>query len=570
MAAWHYRAADSGLVQRIASTLGISEPVAQVLARMFNDESKAEQHLRPQLAHVSDPFAVGNLRLAAEKILTAVSQKQRIAILGDYDVDGVSSTAMLVHLLRRLGAEPAPFVPRRLEEGYGLTMAALERVLKEAEPQLFIALDCGTNSVSEIEFLKSHGVEVIVIDHHVAKAAPADCILVNPRVNDEAEVPWQTLCTAGLVFKLIHGILKVLRLAGDPRGSSILVKEYLDLAALGTIADLVPLLTENRIIAAHGLRALSEAKRPGVRALITVSGMEPGSTLSSVDVSYRIGPRINASGRLADASLPLNLLLAETLEDSERDAELLDEINKERQEIDKRVTDEATEQAKLMGEKEGYVLFGDWHPGVVGIAAGKICRALDRPAIVLGKEGDIAKGSGRSIPGVNLVEALNSCADILKTYGGHPMAVGISLSVSDVEIFRERFMAAVALQKTSTNLVTDSRDLDISHWIKLNEISEGLLDDMELLQPYGESNNEPIFGVRGFVFDKTPALFGEGNIRFQLTISPQRRISFIAWRMSHRIPEVGKSVDLAVKLAWNRWQGRKSIQVEIVDWRYSG
>jgi single-stranded-DNA-specific exonuclease len=288
-----------------------------------------------------------------------------------------------------------------------------------------------------------------------------------------------------------------------------------------------------------------------------------------VDVSYRIGPRINASGRLADASLPLNLLLAETVEDSERDAELLDQINRERQEIDKRVTDDATEQAKSMGEQEGYVLFGDWHPGVVGIAAGKICRAMDRPVIVLGKEGDIAKGSGRSVPGVNLVEALNSCAEILKTYGGHPMAVGISLAASDVEQFRAQFTAAVALQKKSTNLVTDSRDLDITHWLKLNEINEGLLDDMELLQPYGESNSEPIFGVRGFVFDKTPTLFGEGNIRFQVSLSAQRRLSFIAWRMSSRIPEVGKSVDLAVKLAWNRWQGRKSIQVEIVDWRYS-
>lgn len=569
MAAWLYRAADGGLAQRIASSSGIAEPLAHVLARMFTDEAQAEQHLRPQLSQVSDPFAVGNLRVAAERILFAVSQKQRIALLGDYDVDGVSSTAMLVHLLRRLGAEPAAFVPRRLEEGYGLSMAALERVMKEAQPQLFIALDCGTNSVSEIEFFKANGVEVIVVDHHVAKSAPADCILVNPRVNDDAQAPWQTLCTAGLVFKLIHGILKVLRLAGDPRGSSIVVKDYLDLAALGTIADLVPLLTENRIIAAHGLRALSEAKRPGVRALISVSGMEPGATLSSVDVSYRIGPRINASGRLADASLPLNLLLAETVEDSERDAELLDLINRERQEIDKRVTDDATVQAKSMGEQEGYVLFGDWHPGVVGIAAGKICRALDRPVIVLGKEGDIAKGSGRSIPGVNLVEALNSCADILKTYGGHPMAVGISLATSDVELFRAKFTAAVASQKKSTNLVTDSRDLDITHWIKLNEINEGLLDDMELLQPYGESNSEPVFGVRGFVFDKSPTQFGEGNIRFQISLSAQRRLGFIAWRMSSRIPEIGKSVDLAVKLAWNRWQGRKSIQVEIVDWRYS-
>lgn len=570
MAAWLSRAPDGELAQRMATSLGVSEPLAYVLARMFSDETLAEQHLRPQLSQVSDPFAVGRLRQASEHILQAVNLKQRIAILGDYDVDGVSSTAMLVHFLRRLGAQPIPFVPRRLDEGYGLTMAALERVVHEAQPQLFIACDCGTNSVAEINFLKTQGIEVIVIDHHVAKAAAADCILVNPRVNDAADAPWQSLCTAGLVFKLIHGILKVLRLEGDARGTSIVVKDYLDLASLGTIADLVPLLSENRIIAAYGLKILSEAKRPGVRALIRVSGMEPGCTLTSVDVSYRIGPRINASGRLADALLPLNLLLAESVEDSERDAELLDEINRERQEIDKRVTDEAAEQAKSMGELPGYVLFGDWHPGVVGIAAGKISRSMDCPVVVLGKEGETAKGSGRSVPGTNLVEALGTCGDLLKTYGGHPMAVGVTLAVDNVEVFRKRFAEAIAVQQKASAVVTDGRDLDIVHWIKVNEVTEGLLDEMELLQPYGEANAEPIFGIRRFIFDKAPTIFGENNFRFQIAISTQRRIAMIAWRMSQRIPEVGKSVDLAVKLAWNRWQGRKTAQIEIVDWRYSG
>jgi len=549
--------------------LGISEPVASVLARSFSDEADAERHLRPQLAHVTDPFAVGGLREAAERLVLAAERKERIAILGDYDVDGVSSTAMLVHFLRRLGADPAYFVPRRLEEGYGLSMAALDRVLAEANPNLFVALDCGTNSKPEVDRLLAAGVEVIVVDHHVAKESRVTCTLVNPRVNDAVDAPWQSLCTAGLVFKLIHGVLKVLRLAGDERGTQILVKDYLDLAALGTIADLVPLRSENRILAAHGLRALGEARRPGVRALIAVSGMEPGGILTSVDVSYRIGPRINASGRLADASLPLRLLLSDSAADCLRDAAQLDAINRERQEIDKKVTEEATAQATAMGDLAGYVVHGDWHPGVVGIAAGKICRALDRPVIVLGKEGETARGSGRSVPGTNLVEALAVCADLLKTYGGHPMAVGVSLNVSDVEAFRARFAAAVEAQRKAGVVLADGRDIDIAHWMKSTEVTDNLLDDLDLLQPYGEGNSEPVFGLKGLVFDRAPTPFGEGNFRHQVSLGGGRRLNFVAWRMADRMPEAGRPVDLAVKLQWNRWQGRSLPQAEILDWRYA-
>jgi single-stranded-DNA-specific exonuclease len=569
MAAWSHRAADAGLTRRIAALLGISEPVASVLARSFSDEAEAERHLRPQLAHVTDPFAVGGLREAAERLVLAAERKERIAILGDYDVDGVSSTAMLVHFLRRLGADPAYFVPRRLEEGYGLSMAALDRVLAEAKPNLFVALDCGTNSKPEVDRLLAAGVEVIVVDHHVAKDQRVTCTLVNPRVNDAVDAPWQSLCTAGLVFKLIHGVLKVLRLAGDERGTQILVKDYLDLAALGTIADLVPLRSENRILAAHGLRALGEARRPGVRALIAVSGMEPGGILTSVDVSYRIGPRINASGRLADASLPLRLLLSDSAADCLRDAAQLDAINRERQEIDKKVTEEATAQATAMGDLAGYVVHGDWHPGVVGIAAGKICRALDRPVIVLGKEGETARGSGRSVPGTNLVEALAVCADLLKTYGGHPMAVGVSLNVSDVEAFRARFAAAVEAQRKAGVVLADGRDIDIAHWMKSTEVTDNLLDDLDLLQPYGEGNSEPVFGLKGLVFDRAPTPFGEGNFRHQVSLGGGRRLNFVAWRMADRMPEAGRPVDLAVKLQWNRWQGRRLPQAEILDWRYA-
>ena len=569
MAAWSHRAADAGLARRIAASLGVSEPLAFVLARLHADEGEAERHLRPQLAHVSDPFAVGGLREAAERLVLAAARGERIAILGDYDVDGVSSTAMLVHFLRRLGATPDYFVPRRLEEGYGLSMAALDRVMAEARPQLFVALDCGTNSRPEVERLRAEGVEVIVVDHHVAKESRVNCLLVNPRVNDAADAPWQALSTAGLVFKLIHGVLKVLRLAGDARGTSIAVKDYLDLAALGTIADLVPLRAENRILAAHGLKALGEARRQGLRALIAVSGMEPGGVLSSVDVSYRIGPRINASGRLADASLPLRLLLSDDPDDCLRDAAQLDAINRERQEIDKKVTEEAMAQAKAMGDLSGYVLHGDWHPGVVGIAAGKICRTLDRPVIVLGKEGETAKGSGRSVPGTNLVEALAACADLLKTYGGHPMAVGISLDVAQVGAFRERFAAAVAAQRIAGATLVDGRDIDIAHWLKPSEVTDQLLEDLDLLQPFGEGNPEPVFGFKAFTFDRAPQPFGEGNFRHQLPLSGGRRLNFVAWRMADRMPEPGRPVEMAVRLQWNRWQGRRLLQAEILDWRYA-
>jgi single-stranded-DNA-specific exonuclease len=298
--------------------------------------------------------------------------------------------------------------------------------------------------------------------------------------------------------------------------------------------------------------------------------MEPGGILTSVDVSYRLGPRINASGRLADASLPLNLLLAEAREECERDAAQLDAINRERQEIDKKVTEEATRQAEAQGELAGHVMFGDWHPGVVGIAAGKICRALDRPVIVLGQEGELAKGSGRSVPGTNLVEALAACADLLKTYGGHPMAVGISLAAADVPAFRERFAAAVSAQRVAGVVHADGRDLDIVHWIKPADVTDRLLDDLELLQPYGEGNPEPTFGLRGFAFDRPPTPFGEGNFRHQLALPGGRRLNFVAWRMASRLPEPGRPVELAVRLQWNRWQGRRLPQAEILDWRYAG
>ncbi len=572
MPAWTHRVADVVRVRRLEETLGVSSVMAALLARLVDDDAEAERHLRPQLSHISDPFEVAGLREAAERLLQAVDAHEPIAIIGDYDVDGVTSTATLVHALRRLGGEPRSYVPRRLEEGYGLSMGALDRVLGEGRPGLFVALDCGTNSVAEVARLRADGIDVIIVDHHVAKDGHAmDCVLVNPRVRDAQGAPWQSLCTAGLTFKLIHALLKVLRLREDPRGTSFAVKDYLDLAALGTIADLVPLRHENRILAAHGLRALSEARRPGLRALIEVSGLTPGQTLSSTDVSYRLGPRINASGRLADAAIPLRLILAEAAADCQEGAAQLDSLNRERQEIDRRVTEEATRQLEAHAAAPAQVAHGDWHPGVVGIAAGKLCRTLSRPVIVLGREGDLAKGSGRGIPGVDLVAALQSCHDLLTSYGGHPMAVGVSLAVANVEAFRLRFAEAVATQMASGPGVIDNA-IEIAHWVDPDSVTTQVLDELEMLQPFGEGNPEPIFGFRDFRFDRPVQRFGDGEVNFRhsLSLPDGRRLGFVAWRLAHRSPEPGKPVDLAVRLGWNRWQGRCTAQAEIIDWRPSG
>lgn len=571
MADWTHRSADDALVRRLQESLGVTRVVAVLLSRLCADEAEAERHLRPQLAHVSDPFAVGGLREAAERLVCAVDRGERIAMLGDYDVDGVTSTAGLVHVLRRLGAQPDFYVPRRLEEGYGLSNLALDRVLAGPKPDLFVALDCGTNSHAEVARLRAAGIDVIIIDHHVAKDGPAaGCLLVNPRVLDAEDAPWQSLCTAGLTFKLIHAILKVLRLRGDARGTDLAVKDYLDLAALGTIADLVPLRAENRILASHGLKALSDARRPGVRALISVSGLEPGQTLTSTDISYRLGPRINASGRLSDAAIPLRLLLAESELECTEGAAQLDTLNRERQEIDRKVTDEATAQLMAMLDAPGFVAQGDWHPGVVGIAAGKLCRTFSRPVIVLGREGEVAKGSGRSVPGVNLVEVLQTCHDLLGNYGGHPMAVGVSMPLANVPEFRRRFAEGVAARLASQPAVADSA-VEIAASITPEEVTTQLLDELEMLQPYGEGNPEPVFSLRGVVLDRAVQRFGEGNANFRhtLMLSGGRRLGLLAWRMADKAPGPGVAVDFAVRLSWNRWQGRKHAQAEIIAWRAS-
>ncbi len=569
---WEFAEYDKKLASDLGAYLGVSPILgALILQRGYTDPLRAKMFLSPKLANLDDPFRLKNLRPAVLRIIEAIEKKQNILVFGDYDVDGITSTTLLVSILRLFGLNPAYFVPRRMEEGYGLSEAALERALSNNDTDLLIALDCGTNATEAIEYINSRGIDLIVVDHHQAKDTTAqNHILINPHVFDFEGAPWLQLCTVGLVFKLAHGLIKEMRNRDNKDAWQINLKDYLDLVALGTVADLVPLIDENRILARNGIKRLKSTRRTGIQALIQASGIALGEEITPIDISFKLGPRINASGRVADASLPLEMMLGDNFTTCYRAACELNDINRERQDIERGVLEDAMKQIEenRLNDYPCIVVSNPrWHPGVVGIIAGKLSREYHRPVIVFGEEDDgFVKGSGRSVHGVDLVDCLASCVSILGSWGGHPMAVGVSVKSGHIDEFRERINQTIKEKY--------GEDIDLSPKIKINfsldtsDVCLDLLNELELLHPFGEGNREPIFALKGVKLTKEPELFGGGaNFRFQIPLDNGSWINAVAWRIADKLPPVGVSIDMAVKLGWNRWNKRKTPQATLVDWR---
>ena len=567
---WTHTPQPPEQIEALSKSAGVSRVLAELLLRAGVHEPVATAaFLEPALAAINDPFLLRNLDLGATRLRQAIAGQETVVVLGDYDVDVVTSTALLVSVLRRFGLLPRFVVPRRSEDGYGLSRSAIDRALEGGQPQLFIVLDCGTNSHEEVAYLQSLGIDVIVVDHHRSKERPLDGLLINPHAHaDEtgADAPWRHLCTVGLVFKLAHGLLKQLRAENHPVAFRIKLRDHLDLVAMGTVADLVPLTGENRIMARHGLSILEQTQRPGLRALMDVAGVKPQNGINPVDISFRLGPRINASGRLADAALSVELLLSEDETFCRETAQQLDAFNRERQDIERKITEEAEmliERQYL--EAPGVVLFSEaWHPGVVGIVAGRVTRKYNRPCIVLGNEGEFAKGSGRSIDGLNLVEVLGTCCEHLTSWGGHPLAVGVALRKEHLGAFRERF--AEAVRTVAGSCIAEAR-LNLAAWLTIDQIGSRLMEELDLLMPYGQGNPEPTFGVRGVVLRTAPEVFKHQHFRFYLDDNRGRRLHGVAWKLAHRVPPVGVPLDLAVELKWNYFNDRKLLQLVLIDWR---
>jgi single-stranded-DNA-specific exonuclease len=568
---WTHTPLPAVEVEALSKRAGVSRVLAELLLRAgLRDGDAAAAFLQPALAGLNDPFLLRNLEAAATRLRQAIAQREQIVVLGDYDVDGVSSTALLVMILRRFGLNPRFVVPRRSEDGYGLSRSAIDRALEGGKPDLFIALDCGTNSHIEAAYLRSLGVDVMVIDHHRSKEEALDqCLLINPHVHScalNSDGAWRNLCTVGLVFKLCHGLLKQLRAENHPVAFRIKLRDHLDLVALGTVADLVPLIGENRIMARHGLRILQETQRPGLRALMEIAGVKPAQGITPTDISFRLGPRINASGRLADAALSVELLVSDDVAFCAETSRQLDAFNRERQEIERAITEEAERfiETEFLSHS-GVVLFAEnWHPGVVGIVAGRVTRKYNRPCVVLGNEGDMAKGSGRSVDGVNLVEVLGKCCEHLTSWGGHPMAVGVSLPKLHLATFRAGFADAVRAHVGGD--IAEAR-LDIAAWLVPEQLTERLMEELDTLHPFGQGNPEPVFGVRGVVLRSPVEVFKEQHFRFHFEDGRGRRLHGVAWKLAHRCPPLELPIDLAVELKWNHFNNRRLLQIGLIDWR---
>ena len=565
---------DKKLAEDLGAYLGVSPILgALILQRGYSDLLRAKMYMRPKLADLDDPFRVKNLRSAVLRIIEAIEKNENILVFGDYDVDGITSTTLLVCILRHFGISPSYFVPRRMEEGYGLSEAALERALSNGKPDLLIALDCGTNAVEAVKYIRERGIDLIVVDHHQAKDVFVDDhILINPHVHNISTTPWSQLCTVGLVFKLVHGLIKEMRLRNDPRSLEINLQDYLDLVSLGTVADLVPLVDENRIMARYGIKRLKSTRRTGIQALIQASGIALGEDITPIDISFKLGPRINASGRLADASLPLDMLLGDDFTTCYRAACELNDINKERQEIERGVLEDAIKQVETehLDDYPCIVVYdASWHPGVVGIIAGKLSREYHKPVIVFGEVDEgYTKGSGRSVQGIDLVECLGQCGDILGSWGGHPMAVGVSVKEGCIADFRKRITDTIH-SKYGTEIDFTPR-ISINLTLDASDVCLELLDELELMHPFGEGNREPIFALKNIVLNKPVEVFGAAqNYRFQIPLGDSGWISAVAWKGGDKLPPVGKPIDLAIKLGWNRWNRRKTPQATLIDWRES-
>jgi len=558
---WKYEDVDPNQRDSLAKACAVSNRVAELLIKRGIDTIEgAKEFLSPLLSTLSDPLAIKNLPEAVERLIEAIENNQRVLVFGDYDVDGVTSTTLLVSLLNRFNLDAHPLVPRRMEEGYGLSTEAIERALGEYMPDLFVAVDCGTNSVDEVAYLRAKGIDVIIIDHHTGKHdALPDAILVNPHVHDAPDAPWLHLCSVGLVFKLAHGLIKL------TRNHNIDIKDYLDIVAAGTIADMVPLKRENRILAKAGLLRLPNTRRLGLSKLFEVSGMQLGDEVKPFDISFRLGPRINASGRLADASLPIQMLLSHDPQFCQKAAQQLDDYNRERQEIERAIY----EQAKQMIDPErfGHVLFDpSWHSGVVGVVSSRLTHEFYRPCLVLGGEGELAKGSGRSVEGVNLVDSLGDCKELLSSWGGHPMAVGVSLDPKNVPAFAEAFDKAV---RTRLDGQLPERSIELSAWLTPDEINNQIMEQLDSLRPFGIENPIPIFGLKRTQLVAAAIPFGQNHFRFQIGLPKHRSIWGVAWNKASRIPPDDRPIDLAFELGWNRWKGRNYLQITLIDWKES-
>jgi single-stranded-DNA-specific exonuclease len=562
------------LAGQLAAQLKIPPLLAQcLLNRGFSEPSAIENFLQPRLKNLADPFLLPNMAAAVERLFRAREQNESLVIFGDYDVDGVTSTALLVEVLRSLGWKVGFYLPNRMDEGYGLSADGVENCLKKHPATLLLAVDCGSTAVETISRLRSQGVDVIVLDHHqVSNPAPEAVALVNPQLqsreqaNGGPSARFCELCSAGLAFKLAHALVKHGRGTGLAGAAEFDLRPLLDLVALGTIADLVPLTGENRILVTAGLQRLNATQRPGLVALKQVAQCQ--AQLGTYEVGFRLGPRLNAAGRLETAEESLHLLLARDLAVAMPIAQNLDSRNRERQKIERIIVEEVigVVKSKFDPQTDFVIVEGQllWHIGVVGIVASRVLQQFYRPTIILGGEGGEWRGSGRSIAGFDLAAALRECDDLLVRHGGHAMAAGLSLQPEKIDALRQRLneLARRALKPEDLRPL-----LRLDAEAGLDEMSLDLLGELACLKPTGQGNPPVQFCSRGVTHQRPLQRMGKEKQHVKLWVTDGVVThEAVWWNGGDQSLPVGK-FDLAFAPQVNEFNGRRTVQLKVLDWR---
>ncbi len=561
---WITKNVDSAIAEGLSKSLALSSVVAGVLAGRgisSNDEGRA--FLYPSLSSMPDPFLLKGMKSAVARLCTARSSGEKVCIYGDYDVDGITGTALLVSFLRRTGFDCSYFIPNRFDDGYGLNQESLKRVI-ETGVTLIVSVDCGITSVAEADFCRQHGTDLIITDHHSPKEAiPDACAVVNP-LQPGCAYPFKLLAGAGVAFNLMVALRSSLRQEGAFADSSEPdLREWLDLVALGTIADVVPLIGQNRVYAYNGLKLLGNGNRTGIAALKRVAGVKDPVTCGQV--GFRLAPRLNAAGRMECAVPGVELLLGSDPQQSAMIAEELDAANAERQAVERSMLEEAIAMVEGDGTypaRRSIVLASaSWHQGVVGIVASRIVERYHRPTILIALDEDgNGKGSGRSIPGFHLLNALNSCSENLVRYGGHQYAAGIGLTADKLQAFSAAFESAAVLLLGDKELVPT---LDVDAVLFPDDVNPDLIEELKRMEPFGAGNPEPTFMMRGLkAVDRR--VVGDGHLKLRLS-AKGFVFNAIAFRQADCLTD--GLIDVAFFPELNVWNNSTSIQLRIKDIR---
>jgi single-stranded-DNA-specific exonuclease len=575
--------------------LRTSPLIAQILLnRGLIEADDCRNFLKPSLKCLHDPAGIPGLAKAADRVARAVRDGEKIVIYGDYDVDGITATAILWHAIRRLGGRVDYYIPHRIDEGYGLNAEAVAEICDNGA-NLIVTVDCGITAIGPAKVAHDRGVDLIITDHHEwhETAAPLTdgetelgpilprtaYAIVHPRLPDPSlpEYPNKALCGAGVAFKLAWGVGQAV--TGNPKVGDDFRDFLLDataLAALGTIADVVPLVGENRILAFYGLNGLKQTKLRGVRALIESAGLT-GQTLDSFHVGFLLAPRLNAAGRMGHAKLAVEMLTDASAERAKEIADYLEAQNRERQGTEKQILAAAIEQVHALGydgdDCHAIVLGGEgWHPGVIGIVASRIVDRYHRPTVMVALNDGHGSGSARSIGGFHLARALEACGDHLDAYGGHEMAAGLKVRTENFEPFRAAFRAHAA-GCLSAEQLTPVLKLDVAV-PSLRHVTQALCTDLKRLGPFGHGNRKPVLQLEGLEVAAPPKRVGKTGDHLSLFVRQSDGVSMkaIAFNHGHLLDKltVGTVVDLAVEPTLNEWNGRVNVELDVKDVRFAG